>query len=138
MSGIKTCALLTLLAASPSCRRSTEAAPATIPAQKKDRGMSQTDVQRLAALINLPYQPTAARWETTEREGGNDWSLTALLTLGPDNARALAKSSPKLGGVARVAREHLLQWFPASIRTFIRGGLMDGDEGLEVGFAGAT
>src|SRR6185369_16501586 len=116
MSGIKTYALLMLLAVAPSCRRSTEAAPDTHPAQKKDRGMSQTDVQRLAAFINLPYQPTAARWETTQQPGGNDWSLTALLTIGTDNARALTASSPKLGGVARVAREHLLQWFPPSIR----------------------
>jgi len=94
--------------------------------------MAKTDVEQLAAFINLPYKPLAARWETIEREGGRDWSLAALLTLAPADARALVASSPRLGGNVRGAREHLLGWFPPAIRDAYKDALASDAEAVPV------
>src|SRR4051794_39728321 len=87
-----------LSTAGATCHRSKQSDTDSHNMTKQDRPMAKTDVQQLAAFINLPYKPLAVRWETTAREGGNDWSLAALLTLVPGDARALVASSPQLGG----------------------------------------
>jgi len=77
--------------------------------------MSLTDIAGLERLINLPYRPSAVRWETSTRPGGNDWSLTALLTFQPREAQALLAAPSGDAGTLRVAPEHLA-WFPVAVR----------------------
>jgi hypothetical protein len=77
--------------------------------------MTGTDTARLSRFINLPYQPVSVRWQTTQRPGGNDWSLTALLELKPEDVRGLMKSATKLGP-GRIDRAELKAWFPSSLK----------------------
>jgi hypothetical protein len=75
--------------------------------------MRGTDVATLARLVNLPFPPVAVRWETSERPGGNDWSLAALITLTPAQVAELARSARAAAPQEAVmATKHLTQWFP--------------------------
>lgn len=83
--------------------------------------MTETDASKLARLIRLPYQPLSVRWQTAERPGGNDWSLTALLELSKDDVTDLLRSSTRLESGAQVDRGHLVAWFPGSLRRKYEG-----------------
>jgi hypothetical protein len=79
---------------------------------------AHTDEQGLTRLIKLPHRPRKVIWETDQQPGGNDWSLSALLTFEPSQVATILKESKRLtgGAGARVPKEHLESWFPPAVR----------------------
>ncbi|HEY9695365.1 MAG TPA: hypothetical protein V6D15_24460 [Oculatellaceae cyanobacterium] len=80
------------------------------------------NVNELKKYITLPYSPQAVVW-LTEIKGSNtstvpgptDWSLTAVLTFRPEDAKKIVSAS-SLASPAVFGTVELMEWFPPDVK----------------------
>jgi len=90
--------------------------------EHEEKTVTNTDVEGLSRLINLPYAPTSVRWRTEKFEHGGNWGLSALLLLKGEDIDKLMQAAETLPNCRpKVPRQVLATWFPAGARPEVTG-----------------
>jgi hypothetical protein len=83
---------------------------------KETTTVPKKDIEGLGRLINFPYAPRSVTWTTEKFGQGDNWGLSALLTLDRLHIQGLLKSEETLPNCQpKIARE-ILTWFPAAVQ----------------------
>jgi hypothetical protein len=95
--------------------------------------MRSTDPKLLARFINLPGDSLEVSWETTSSPAGDNWSLTALLSLTKQQTERILASSRKLDGPApRLPKAEVRTWLPPAVRSRYPEGAGGSDDSIAV------
>ena len=83
----------------------------------------RNDREGLAALINLPAQPTQVAWlsqplgiDSGRVPGPTDLELHAVVTFAPADLEAIRQQAIPLGGVVQWSAKEFKPWYPPTVR----------------------